>query len=69
MELSGGRNKQGGGGWSWMDVGARLVTPNSFLGPNSPGMRGLILVLMLNVCYLAVILIFLVVTWWLLLVT
>ena len=32
-------------------------------------MRGLILVLMSNVCYLAVILIFLLVTWWLLLVT
>ena len=31
----------------------------SILGPNFPGMRGLILVLMSNVCYLAVILIFL----------
>ena len=41
----------------------------SFLGPNFLGMRGLILVLMSNVCYLAVILIFLVVAWWLLLVT
>ena len=40
----------------------------SFLGPNFPEMRGLILVLMSNVCYFAVILIFLVVTWWLLLV-
>ena len=40
----------------------------SFLGPNFPGMKGLILVLMSNICYLAVILIFLVVTWWLLLV-
>ena len=40
-----------------------------FLGPNFPGMRGLILLLVPNVCYLAVILIFLVVTWWLLLVT
>ena len=39
----------------------------SFLGPNFPGMRGFILVLMPNMCYLAVILIFLVVTWWLLL--
>ena len=38
----------------------------SFLVPNFPGMRGLILVLMLNVCYLAVILIFVVVTWLLL---
>ena len=34
----------------------------SFLGPNFPGMRGLILVLMSNVCSLAVNLIFLVVT-------
>ena len=34
----------------------------SFLGPNFPGMKGLILVLMSNICYLAVILIFLVVT-------
>ena len=33
-----------------------------FLGPNVPGMTGLILVLMSNVCYLAVIFIFLVVT-------
>ena len=33
----------------------------SFLGPNFPGMRGLILVLMSDVCYLAVILIFLVI--------
>ena len=33
-----------------------------FLGINFPGMRGLILVLVLNACYLAVILIFLVVT-------
>ena len=41
----------------------------SFLGPNFPGMSGLILVLVSNVCYLAVILIFLVGTWWLLLVT
>ena len=51
----------------------------SILGPNFPRMGGLILVLMSNVCYLAVILIFLVVTahylvvtggyWWLLLVT
>ena len=41
----------------------------SFLGPNFPGMRGLILVLMSNVCYLVVILIFMVATWWLLLVT
>ena len=55
-----------------------------FLGPNFPGMRGLILVLMSNVCYLAVIFIlviacYLVVTagycslrvgyWWLQLVT
>ena len=32
-------------------------------------MKGWILVLMLNVCYLAIILIFLVVTWWLLLIT
>ena len=46
-----------------------LVMPNSFLGPNFPGMRGLILVLMSNVCYLAVIFIFLEVTWWLLFVT
>ena len=38
-------------------------------GPNLPGMRGLILVLMWNVCYLAVILILLVVAWWLLLIT
>ena len=38
----------------------------SFLVPNFPGMRGLILVLMPNVCYLAVILIFVVVTWLLL---
>ena len=30
----------------------------SFLGPNLPGMRGLILVLMSRVCYLALILIF-----------
>ena len=36
---------------------------------NFPGMRGLILVLMLNVCYLSEILILMVVTWWLLLVT
>ena len=36
---------------------------------NFSGMRRLILVLMSNVCYLAVILIFLVVTWWLLLIT
>ena len=41
----------------------------SSLGPNFPGMRGLILVLMLNVCYLVVILIFLLVTWLLLLLT
>ena len=42
----------------------------SFLGPNFPRMRRLIIVLMSNGCYLAVILIFfLVVTWWLLLVT
>ena len=34
----------------------------SFLGQNFPGMRGLILVLMPNVCYLVEILIFLVVT-------
>ena len=34
----------------------------SFLGPNFPGMRRFILVLMSNVCYLAEILIFLVVT-------
>ena len=40
-----------------------------FLGTHFPGMKGLILVLMLNVCYLAIILIFLVVTWWLLLIT
>ena len=40
----------------------------SYLRPNLPGMRGLILVLMSNVCYLAIILIFLVVPWWLLLV-
>ena len=40
-----------------------------FLGPTFYGMRGLILVLMSNVCYLAVILIFLVVSWWLPLVT
>ena len=33
-----------------------------FLGPNFPGMRRLILVLMLNACYLAEILIFLTVT-------
>ena len=33
-----------------------------FLGPNLPGMRRLILVLMLNACYLAEILIFLTVT-------
>ena len=39
------------------------------MGPNFSGMRGLILVLMSNVCFLAVILIILVVTWWLLLVT
>ena len=32
------------------------------MGPNFPGMRGMILVLMLNVCCLAVILIFLVVS-------
>ena len=37
----------------------------SFLGPNFPGPRGLILVLMLTVCYLAIILI----SWWLLLVS
>ena len=36
---------------------------------NFPGSRGLILVLLSNVCYLAVILIFLVVTWCLLLFT
>ena len=41
----------------------------SFLGPNFPGVRGLVLVLMSNVCYLVVLLIILVVTWWLLLVT
>ena len=35
---------------------------SSFLGPNFSGMRGLILALMLIVCYLTVILIF----WWLL---
>ena len=35
------------------------------MGPNFSGMRGLIFVLMSNVCYLAVILMFLVVTWWL----
>ena len=40
-----------------------------FLGPNFPGMRRLILIFLSNVCYLAVILIFLVVTWWLMLVT
>ena len=34
----------------------------SFLGPNFPGMRGLILVLMSNVCYLVVISVFMVVT-------
>ena len=34
----------------------------SFLGPSFPGMRGLILVLMSNVCYFAAILVFLVVT-------
>ena len=46
-----------------------IVECISFLRPNFPGMRGLILVLVSNVCYLTVILIFLVVTWWLLLVT
>ena len=40
----------------------------SFLGPNFPGMRGLILLLISNMCNLAVISIFLLVTWWLLLV-
>ena len=42
-----------------------------YMGPHFPRMRGLILVLMLNMYYLAVavILIFLVVTWWLLSVT
>ena len=46
-----------------------LLVPNSialgyisFLGPEFPRMRGLIHVLMSNVCYLALILIFLVVT-------
>ena len=34
-----------------------------FLGPNLPEMNGLILFLMLNLCYMAVILNFLVVTW------
>ena len=42
---------------------------SSFLLPNFAGVRGLILVLMLNLCCLTVMLIFLVVTWWLLLVT
>ena len=37
----------------------------SFLGPNFPGVRGLILALMSNMCYFAAILIFLLVTWWL----
>ena len=37
-----------------------------FFEPIFPGMRGLTLVLMLNVCYLAIILIILVVTWLLL---
>ena len=69
------------GGVGWRLVHG-LVMPNSFLGPNFPRMRGLILVLMSNVYYLAVILTFLggylVVTarycsllgvdWWLLLV-
>ena len=41
----------------------------SFLGPNFPGIWILILALMSNLCYLAVILVFLVVTRWLLLVT
>ena len=40
-----------------------------FLGQNIPGMRGLIIALVSDVCYLAEILIFLVITWWLLLVT
>ena len=40
----------------------------SFLGPNFSGIRGLIVALMSNVCYLNVILIFLIVTWWLLVV-
>ena len=41
----------------------------SFLGPNFSEMWGLKFILMSDVCYLAVILIFLMVTWWLLLVT
>ena len=41
----------------------------SYLGPNFPGTKGLILVLMSNVCYLPVILIFMGLTWLLLLVT
>ena len=40
----------------------------SCLGSNLPRMRGLTLVLMSNVCYMAIILIFFVVPWWLLLV-
>ena len=40
-----------------------------FLGPIHLGMRELILALMSIVCYLAIILLFLVITWWLLLVT
>ena len=48
---------------------AKFYSIGNILGPNLPGMRGLILVLMSNVCYLAINLIFLVATWWLLPVT